>query len=147
MLITRIFFVLTMRAIAAERKVSETAIRRVVHEDTCYKSYVMLRGQFLPEKTKKNRLITQEWLADNFYSHVIPNMWPPNSSNLNLPDYFVWGVVERETSVHHNDTKDSTKAGVVEAMANMCEAHVIRACYRFRARTIAVLQAEGSFTE
>ena len=35
---------------------SEKTIRRSVHEDIRYKSYVMKRDQFISEKSKENRL-------------------------------------------------------------------------------------------
>ena len=78
---------------------------------------------------------------------MTPNMWPPNSPDLNPLDYFVWGVIERESNLHPHNTKDPLKAAVVEAMTNMCQAHVIQACNRFRSRVEAVLQAEGGFIE
>ena len=91
--------------------------------------------------------VTQEWLSENFYDHVTPNMWPPNSPDLNPLDYFFWGMIERETNLHAHNTTDSLKAAVIEAMSNMCPAHVIRACNRFRARIEAVLEAQGGFIE
>lgn len=45
-----------MRALANELEVDESTIRRVVHEDLRYKSYVMRRGQFMSDRTKVNRL-------------------------------------------------------------------------------------------
>ena len=42
----------SMRALARELQVDDATIRRVVHEDLSYKSYVMRRGQFLSERTR-----------------------------------------------------------------------------------------------
>ena len=28
-------------------------------------------------------IVTQDWLSENFHDHVTPNMWPPNSPDLN----------------------------------------------------------------
>ena len=44
----------SMRSIAKKLHVSEKTIRRSVHEDILYKSYVMKRGQFISEKSKEN---------------------------------------------------------------------------------------------
>ena len=46
----------SMRALANELEVDESTIRRVVHEDLRYKSYVIRRGQFMSDRTKVNRL-------------------------------------------------------------------------------------------
>jgi len=42
----------SMRAIARDLNVSEGLIRRVVHENLRYKSYVMRRGQFMSAQTE-----------------------------------------------------------------------------------------------
>jgi inhibitor of nuclear factor kappa-B kinase subunit alpha len=34
-------------------------------------------------------LKTQDWMAENFHDHFTPNLWPPNSPDLNLLDYYV----------------------------------------------------------
>ena len=64
--------------------VSEKTIRRNVHEDIRYKSYMMKRGQFIAEKSKENylnrskRLLNskilqkQEWMDDNLCDHITP---------------------------------------------------------------------------
>ncbi|UYV79133.1 hypothetical protein LAZ67_17001207, partial [Cordylochernes scorpioides] len=46
----------SMRALARELQVDEVIIRRVVHENLCYKSYVMRRGQFMSERTKDQKV-------------------------------------------------------------------------------------------
>ena len=64
----------SMRAIAKEKDVSEATIRRVVHEDIRYKSYVMRRGQFLPEKAKENRVIRSRRLLNKLKHPEAPGM-------------------------------------------------------------------------
>ena len=66
----------------------------------------MKRGQFISEKSKENRLnrpkkllnklknpLKQEWMDDNLYDQITPNIRPPNSPDLNPLDYYVWSVV------------------------------------------------------
>ncbi|UYV73719.1 hypothetical protein LAZ67_11000496 [Cordylochernes scorpioides] len=54
-----------MRALAKELQVDEATIRRVVHEDLRYKSYMMWRGHFMSERiminhmTKAKRLLNK----------------------------------------------------------------------------------------
>lgn len=91
--------------------------------------------------------ITQDWLSENFYDHVTPNMWPPNSPDLNPMDYYVWSVVERETNQHPHSTIASLKAAIVKVIPEMNRDHLISACGRFRARIEAVIEANGGFIE
>lgn len=90
---------------------------------------------------------TQKWLALNFHDHVTPNLWPPSSPDLNPLDYFVWGVVEKETNKHPHNTKDSLRASISSAMMNMNKNHLIAACKHFRSRLEAVIDTEGDFIE
>jgi len=90
---------------------------------------------------------TQDWMSENLHDHITPNMWPPNSPDLNPLDYYVWGVVERETNKHPHNTLDSLRAAIIRVMTHMDENHLIRACKRFRQRIEGVIAAEGNFIE
>ena len=92
-------------------------------------------------------IVTQDWLSENFHDHVTPNMWPPNSPDLNPMDYYVWSVVERETNRHPHNTIASLKAAIVQVMSEMNKDHLISACRRFRPRLEAVIEAKGGFIE
>ena len=74
-------------------------------------------------------------------------MWPPSSPDLNPLDYYVWGVVERETNKHPHNTLDSLRAAIARVMTHMDKAPLIRACKRFQQRIEAVIAAEGNFIE
>ena len=58
-------------------------------------------------------------MADNLYDHIVPNIWPPNSPDLNPLDYYVWSVVEKDVNEYGHDTKDSLKAAIVRVMSDM----------------------------
>lgn len=90
---------------------------------------------------------TQNWLADNVPYHWSPELWPPSSPDLNPLDYYVWGVVERETNARPHNTIQSVKDTVYDVMTNMSRAHLVKACERFRPRIEAVIAAEGGFIE
>lgn len=92
-------------------------------------------------------IVTQDWLSDNFYDHVIPNMWPSNWPDLNPMVYYVWSIVERETNRHPHSTTAAQKAAIVQMMSKMNRDHLIAACGRFRARIEAVIEAKGGFIE
>ena len=54
-------------------------------------------------------MTTQDWMPENPYDHITPNIWPPSSTDLNPLDYYVWGVVERETNKHPHNTLNSLR--------------------------------------
>lgn len=89
--------------------------------------------------------ITQEWMSNNFHDFVGPNVWPPNSPDLNPLDYYVWGVVERDANKCPHNTKESLREAIHESMVNMDQHHLTSACARFRSRIEAVIEADGGF--
>ena len=68
-------------------------------------------------------MTTQDWMSENLYNHITPNMWPPGFPDLNPLDYYVWGVVERETNKRPHNTLDSLRAARV--MMHIDEDHLI----------------------
>ena len=74
-------------------------------------------------------------------------MWPPSSPDLNHLNYYVWGVVKRETNKHPHNTLDSLKAAIIKVMTHMDEDYLSRACKRFRQRIETVIAAEGDFID
>ena len=64
----------SMGAIARDLNVSEGLIRRVVHEDLRYKSYVLCRGHFMSAQTRNQRLIRGKRLLNKLKHPVVPNM-------------------------------------------------------------------------
>ena len=90
-------------------------------------------------------MTTQNWMSENLHNHITPNMWPL-SPDLNPLDYYVWGVVERETNKHPHITPDSLRAAItIRVMTHMD--HLIRACKRFRQRIEAIIAGEDDFID
>ena len=63
--------------------------------------------------------VTQKWMSANLHSHITPELWPPNSPDLNPLDYYVWGVVERDTNKHPHNNIDSMKSAIKQMMVKM----------------------------
>ncbi|KFM74536.1 Transposable element Tcb2 transposase, partial [Stegodyphus mimosarum] len=88
-----------------------------------------------------------KWLSEIYYDFPSPNVWPPNSLDLNPMDYFVWGVVEKDA----NRTSSNTKAQLMYKVKTVFEAlpreTVASACSRFRSRIKAVIDANGGYFE
>ena len=62
---------------------------------------------------------TQCWLWENFYDHITPNIWPPNSPDCNPLDYYVWGAVWWETNKTLCNIKNELKARITAAFNNL----------------------------
>ncbi|QQP58339.1 Uncharacterized protein FKW44_003616 [Caligus rogercresseyi] len=45
--------------------------------------------------------------------------WPPSSPDLNPCDYYLWGVLERDTNKRAHNTVDSLKAAIIQTVANL----------------------------
>lgn len=108
-----------------------------------WRPYVFQQDSAPAHKAK----VTQNWMSKNLHSHITPDFWPPNSPDLNPLDYYVWGVVERDTNKHPHSTIDSLKSTIKQVMVNMDKTMLTKACGRFRPRIEAVIDAEGGFIE
>ncbi|QQP53811.1 Uncharacterized protein FKW44_006424 [Caligus rogercresseyi] len=73
--------------------------------------------------------------------------WPPSSPDLNPCDYYLWGVLERDTNKRAHNTVDSLKAAIIQAVANLSREQVAHAVGRFRHREEAVIVKGGSWIE
>ena len=87
---------------------------------------------FQDSASSHKAMTMQDWMSENLHDHITPNMWSPSSPDLNPLDYYVWGVVKRETNKHPHNTLDSLRAAITRVMTYMDEDHLIRACKRFR---------------
>ena len=93
--------------------------------------------------SKKN----MAFLRANCYDLVPPDMWPPNSPDLNPMDYFTWGVVESRSNAVAHSNKKSLIAAIKRAFSSLERDMVIKATARFRARVKAVIDEGGGFIE
>lgn len=76
-----------------------------------------------------------------------PNLWPPNSPDLNPMDYFVWGVLEEYTNKSFHTNAEAVRQAVVQGFQELDRDAVLRACKSFRKRLEAVNAAGGSYIE
>ncbi|QQP34905.1 Uncharacterized protein FKW44_022953, partial [Caligus rogercresseyi] len=70
-------------------------------------------------------------------------IWPPSSPDCKPLDYYVWGVLERESNKRAHNSVVSLKAFITVAVANMNRKHLVNACARFQSRLEAVIEADG----
>lgn len=81
----------------------------------------------------------QEWHGGHIHDRITPNIWASNSLDLNLMDYYVLIVVERETN------KYTHKSVLRDAMANIEKEHLINACNHFKSCIEAVIEVDCSY--
>ncbi|QQP33106.1 Uncharacterized protein FKW44_024358 [Caligus rogercresseyi] len=82
--------------LAEELGVGNTTVRVCINEDLRYHFYKRRKGQILTEKAQENH----------------PNIWPPNSPDCNLCDFYLWGAVERDTNRTACNTMAELKAHI-----------------------------------
>ena len=72
---------------------------------------------------------------------------PSFSPEMNPLDYFVWSYVENITNMTSHNTKASLIAAIRRVFAELPLALVEKACFQFRIRIEAVIEAEGVYIE
>ncbi|QQP55531.1 Transposable element tcb2 transposase, partial [Caligus rogercresseyi] len=63
--------------------------------------------------------LVQNWCLENLDMLWSKEFWPPSSPDLNPSDYYLWGVLERDTKKRAHNTVDSLKAAIIQAVANL----------------------------
>ena len=89
----------------------------------------------------------QQWLREHVASFWDKNMWPPNSPDLNPLDYYVWGVVERESNKARHPNTESLTDAIRKVFDKIDRDQLRLACSRFRARLEAVIEKNGGYIE
>ena len=123
--------------------VLSTVVKPLMDEVAKGRPYVFQQDSAPCHASKK----TQAWLLENVHSHWSPDLWPPNSPDLNPLDYFVWGVLEARTNSVFHPNLDSLKTSIVEQFALLDRHDVIKACRAFRTRVQKVVTAHGEHIE
>ena len=92
-------------------------------------------------------MTTQDWMPENLHYHITPNIRLFSSLDFNPLDYYVWGVVERETIKHPHYILDSLRATITRVRTHMDgdHANMIRACKHFRLRIGPAIAPDGDF--
>ena len=75
-------------------EVLQTVVKPQIELVRNERSYIFQQDSSPPHKVK----LTLEWMAENFRDHVTPDIWLPSSPDLNLMDYYVWGILEKEVN-------------------------------------------------
>ena len=89
----------------------------------------------------------QDFLSQKIPMYVPKDIWPSNSTDLNLCDFWMWGVVEQKSnSTAHASVSDLKKA-IRKAASTIDPDEARRACSAFRRRLESVRDADGGHIE
>jgi len=91
--------------------------------------------------------ITQAFLANNVPFFVKSEIWPSNSSDLNVLDYFVWSSVQSKVNASPKASVTKLKRCLQLEFAKIDKGDLMQACRRFRRRIEAVINAQGGHIE
>ena len=76
----------------------------------------------------------EKMVVGKFIYYTTPIVWPPNSPDLNLMDYYVWGAVEKDA----NRCASTTKAQLINRIKTVLETlpreSAISAYFRYQGR-------------
>jgi len=72
-----------------------------------------------------------------------PDLWPPNSPDLNPVDYKIWGVMQQRVYEHRMNNVDELKPRLIAIWDGMQQNVIDSAVDKWRKRLIACVRAEG----
>ena len=96
----------------------------------------MLVQDSAPAHGAKN---VQDILKENLPLMVPNDIWPSSSPDLNVCDYWLFGVIEGESNVISHPSVNSLKASIRRAFRNLDPEDVKRSCSRFARKSPKLL--------
>ena len=90
---------------------------------------------------------SQKWLSANFYYYTSPNVCPPNSTDLNPMDHYVWGAAEKDANRCASTTKAQFVDRIEAVFDTLPRESVTSACSWLWGRIEAVIYANGGYFE
>jgi len=90
---------------------------------------------------------TVEMLRMNTPDFIPPDLWPPNSPDLNPVDYSIWGILEEKVYQHRINNLDELKQRLRTEWCNLDHAVVAAAIRQWRRRLTACVHAGGGHFE
>jgi len=92
-----------------------------------------------------HRVIQDRWLDHSDF--VPPDLWPPNSPELNPVDYSVWSILQDKVYQHCINDFDELKHRLRAEWSNLNHAVVAAAICQWRRRLSACVKAGGGHFE
>lgn len=105
--------------------------------------YVFLQDSVAAHKA----VVTQDCMSANMHNHITPNMWTPNSPDVNPLEYYMCLLVELESNQRSHNATDSLKAANTRVISSINTDHVTQRCHRFLTCIEVIIASEGSYIE
>lgn len=105
----------------------------------------ILQQDGAPSHTAKN---TMDYLRRENIAFIEPDMWPPNSPDLNPVDYAVWGALQQMVYRHRRfTTVDQLKQAIVTEWSKLSQRFIDSAIGQWSRRLECVVQQQGGHIE
>ena len=89
----------------------------------------------------------QSWLKEHFSDFWPSTFWPASSPDLNLLDFAVWGIVEKDACAIPHRNGDNLKADITRTWGTMSTDFVIKSCQAVQPCCEAIVKASGGHIE
>lgn len=90
---------------------------------------------------------TQSYLAERVPHFIKSDIWPSNSPDLNVLDFFTWGVVQAKVNESPKASVAQLKSAIRREFRKINKSDLVCACRRFRHRIELIIEADGGHIE
>ena len=90
---------------------------------------------------------SQRWISYHFFYSTSSEVWPPNSPDLKLMDFYVCGAFERDTNRTAYKTREELSTRIKALFAQLSRDQVSKRCSWFRGHTEAIIEARRGFPD
>jgi hypothetical protein len=90
---------------------------------------------------------TVEFLRAEGVNFIEPDLWPPNSPDLNPVDYAIWGALEERVYIHKPRNIEELRQAIIEEWGKLSQRIIIRSIDQWRIRLIKVVELNGGHIE
>lgn len=97
-----------------------------------------------PAHTKKK---VQDWCMANFPSVISKDEWPPNSPDLNVMDFSIWGMLETNACFRKHTSLGELKKALIKSWKEIPQDDIRAAVESYPERLRAVIKAKGGHIE
>lgn len=112
---------------------------------TCGRHNWTLQQDGAPSHTARN---TINFLHQENVNFIEPDMWPPNSPDLNPVDYAIWGALQEKVYLRRKfTTVEQLKLAITEEWRNLGQRFIDRSINEWRRRLEKVVEKQGGHIE
>ena len=88
---------------------------------------------------------SQAWCARNFPRFIDSDTWPPNSTDLNGLDYYVWDAIGNNMHWDNVENYDSLKDEIKKGFARVPKIDLARSVESWSRRILSILKIKGAY--